>query len=158
VREREVRDNRVPKMGFGKGFLDQNLGKGLAKAVVNWALTFAVLCAMFNDGKIESWQRNLRQLSVKGWARAWQGGVPQMPLPTIASWHRTLVEVSNSTVFVSFFLCFVLLNRYLGIITFPEFLHERAKDYAPTIEHRRHTSSPCPVWENVWWQDPHPPP
>jgi len=33
--------------------------------------------------------------------------------------------------------CFVLLNRYWGIVTVPGFLHERAKGYAPTIENRR---------------------
>ena len=41
--------------------------------------------------------------------------------------------------------CFVLLNRYWGIVTVPGFLHERAKGYAPTIENRRRTTSPtCP--------------
>ena len=41
--------------------------------------------------------------------------------------------------------CFVLLNRYWGIVTVPGFLHERAKGYAPTIENRRRTTSPCRV-------------
>ena len=54
--------------------------------------------------------------------------------------------------------CFVLLNRYWGIVTVPGFLHERAKGYAPTIENRRRTTSPCPPLDNLGVPDPHPPP
>ena len=43
----------------------------------------------------------------------------------------------------SVLLCCIkpILNR-----TVPGFLHERAKGYAPTIENRERTSSPCPPW------------
>ena len=53
---------------------------------------------------------------------------------------------------------FVLLNRYWGIVTVPGFLHERVKGYAPTIENRRRTTSPCPPLDNLGLPDPHPSP
>jgi len=55
-------------------------------------------------------------------------------------------------------VCIVLLNRYWGIINVPGFHHERAKGDAPTIQDRRHPSSPCPPIDNLGCPDPHPPP
>ena len=45
--------------------------------------------------------------------------------------------------------CFVLLNRYLGIVKVPGFPQEPAKGDAPTIVSRRHFSLPCPPFDNL---------
>jgi len=52
--------------------------------------------------------------------------------------------------------CFVLLKRYLGVVTVPEFLH-KPRGYAPTIENCWRTSSRCPPVDNLWGLDSHPP-
>ena len=51
--------------------------------------------------------------------------------------------------------CLVLSNRYWGIVTV---FTSEPRDYAPTIENRRRTSSPSPPLDNLGWPDPHPSP
>jgi len=62
----------------------------------------------------------------------------------LANVERQIPSLENLLVRSVCVCCFVLLNRYWGIVTVPGFLHERAKGYAPTIENRRRTTSPCP--------------
>jgi len=117
-----------------------------------WSLPAECICrasAKPRESSTQKWARDRRMSQYKHCF---------VCMSICVSWTNWPVKWANSLL-MPYVFCFVLLNRYWGIVTVPGFPHERAKgEKVPTIENRGRTTSPWPPLDSLGWPDPHPPP